>query len=709
MLAPGISRTRGPGCRSCSAGDRDSPVTECHSPAGTRGLDAILHRVGFPDADVTRPGPTSPQDVIGDVRVGPYRLIRELGRGGMGTVYLGVRDDDAFQKRVAIKVLQARHGHRGHRAALPARAPDPRRPRAPEHRRPARRRHHRRTGCRTSRWSTSRDSRSSTTATRSAPGHDRAPASVPAGLRGGPVRAPEPDRPPRHQAGQRAGHERRHAQAARLRHRQAAQPGAGRAHARADGSRAAADDARVREPRAGARRAGDDGDRRLLAGRAALRAAHRTAALPPDQPDARRHRARWCAKPRRSARARRSRSWPTAPRPDRRGRRRRAADGARRRRTGRRPARTASTPIACAAGWPAISTTSSSRRSARSRSAATRRSISSPRTSAATSPACRSSRARTRSAIAPRSSSGAIARVVAAGALTLLALIAGIVGTTWQAQRRAGGARARRGPVRRRPRTWPTRRCSSCTTRFASCRARRRRVSCSSRRAWSTWTSCRATPATAPTCSASWPAATSSSATSSAGRSIRISATPPARSPTIGRPAAIYEIDRGRDLARPDAAARAGDRVSAPQRSALVDAATPRRRCTFARKGLALQTESGSDATLPAEARRELVATYTRVGDLLSNTGDTNGALEQRRRAVAMMETLRRRHRADIANLRQLGIAYQKLGNSLGNPNYPNVGDSAGGLEQLEKSTAVLERANGALSRTTRCSRRTWR
>ena len=45
-------------------------------------------------------------DVSQDGRLGPYRLIREIGHGGMGTVYLGVRDDDAFQKRVAIKVLK---------------------------------------------------------------------------------------------------------------------------------------------------------------------------------------------------------------------------------------------------------------------------------------------------------------------------------------------------------------------------------------------------------------------------------------------------------------------------------------------------------------------------------------------------------------------------------------------------------------------------
>ncbi|HWQ31514.1 MAG TPA: serine/threonine-protein kinase [Blastocatellia bacterium] len=38
-------------------------------------------------------------------RIGPYRLLREIGHGGMGTVYLAVRDDDAFQKQVAIKLV----------------------------------------------------------------------------------------------------------------------------------------------------------------------------------------------------------------------------------------------------------------------------------------------------------------------------------------------------------------------------------------------------------------------------------------------------------------------------------------------------------------------------------------------------------------------------------------------------------------------------
>ncbi len=38
--------------------------------------------------------------------VGPYRLIRPLGRGGMGQVYLAVRDDEAFRRYVAVKVIK---------------------------------------------------------------------------------------------------------------------------------------------------------------------------------------------------------------------------------------------------------------------------------------------------------------------------------------------------------------------------------------------------------------------------------------------------------------------------------------------------------------------------------------------------------------------------------------------------------------------------
>lgn len=38
---------------------------------------------------------------------GPYRVVREIGRGGMGAVYEGIREDSQFEQRVAIKTLRA--------------------------------------------------------------------------------------------------------------------------------------------------------------------------------------------------------------------------------------------------------------------------------------------------------------------------------------------------------------------------------------------------------------------------------------------------------------------------------------------------------------------------------------------------------------------------------------------------------------------------
>lgn len=39
-------------------------------------------------------------------RIGPYQLVRALGRGGMGSVFLAVRADDEYQSQVAIKLIR---------------------------------------------------------------------------------------------------------------------------------------------------------------------------------------------------------------------------------------------------------------------------------------------------------------------------------------------------------------------------------------------------------------------------------------------------------------------------------------------------------------------------------------------------------------------------------------------------------------------------
>src|SRR5262245_59374056 len=59
--------------------------------SGARAVAAVLHRATGVAAGRT---------------IGPYRVVRELGSGGMGVVYLADRADAAFEKQVALKVVR---------------------------------------------------------------------------------------------------------------------------------------------------------------------------------------------------------------------------------------------------------------------------------------------------------------------------------------------------------------------------------------------------------------------------------------------------------------------------------------------------------------------------------------------------------------------------------------------------------------------------
>jgi eukaryotic-like serine/threonine-protein kinase len=96
--------------------DRAAYLTGCcgDKPAIRAEVESLLashqRATGFIETDswieATASEPSIAEPAAGS-RVGPYRLVREIGRGGMGTVFLGERDDGQFRKQVAIKLIGA--------------------------------------------------------------------------------------------------------------------------------------------------------------------------------------------------------------------------------------------------------------------------------------------------------------------------------------------------------------------------------------------------------------------------------------------------------------------------------------------------------------------------------------------------------------------------------------------------------------------------
>ncbi len=71
--------------------------------ARSRGVLDRPPELDFDSADRTGRARAGSQEA-GD-SIGPYRIEREIARGGMGVVYLASRSDEAFERRVAVKVL----------------------------------------------------------------------------------------------------------------------------------------------------------------------------------------------------------------------------------------------------------------------------------------------------------------------------------------------------------------------------------------------------------------------------------------------------------------------------------------------------------------------------------------------------------------------------------------------------------------------------
>ena len=246
----------------------------CGGDAGIRGeVESLL--ASYEEAgDFLQDSPLGARQPGRGEQFGVYQIVQKIGEGGMGVVYQGVRNDDQFRKLVAIKVvkrgmdtdyvLERFHNERQILAHF-------------DHPNIAKLLDGGVTG----------DGRPYVVmefiaglpideyCDAAAPEHPGAPGAVSEGLLRGGLRSSEPGGASRSQTAQRAGHRERRAAPAGFRHRQ----DAGR-RSRGDHPRHAHDDAGLRQSGADARRPHHHGQRRLLAGRAALRTALRTSAVP---------------------------------------------------------------------------------------------------------------------------------------------------------------------------------------------------------------------------------------------------------------------------------------------------------------------------------------------------------------------------------------------------------------------------------------------
>ncbi|MEM7587894.1 MAG: serine/threonine-protein kinase, partial [Acidobacteriota bacterium] len=67
----------------------------------TERLDDVILAAALKIDAQAAPKPPTPRQ-----RIGPYRIVDELGHGGMSTVYLAERDDEHYRQRVALKVVR---------------------------------------------------------------------------------------------------------------------------------------------------------------------------------------------------------------------------------------------------------------------------------------------------------------------------------------------------------------------------------------------------------------------------------------------------------------------------------------------------------------------------------------------------------------------------------------------------------------------------
>jgi tetratricopeptide (TPR) repeat protein len=92
----------------------------------------------------------------------------------------------------------------------------------------------------------------------------------------------------------------------------------------------------------------------------------------------------------------------------------------------------------------------------------------------------------------------------------------------------------------------------------------------------------------------------------------------------------------------------------------------------------------------------DLARSYVQVGDTLAAVGDLVDALGSYRRSLAIRQELAAAEPTNAQVRYGMAVSYQRIGDTLGNPSFPNLGDTVGALESYHQMQATFEALSAA-------------
>ena len=108
------------------------------------------------------------------------------------------------------------------------------------------------------------------------------------------------------------------------------------------------------------------------------------------------------------------------------------------------------------------------------------------------------------------------------------------------------------------------------------------------------------------------------------------------------------------------------------------------------RKALAIAEPLAANPA-DAQARRFVGVINEKMSDVQAATGDIAGAVASERASLAIFKAIAESAPASVEARQSLAISHVKLGDVLGNPNFPNSGDQSGATESYRAAAEILE------------------